>query len=150
MTLTLSVLAKRKKIYQVGLFLMLEQTMAFLLQELAKQGFSDLTGNDYSEGAINLAISLANHDGFNSTKLLVEDVLETKLDKNFEPIMDKETLDIGLHQDGSIKRNMYWESMSRLMASAGVLVSCYTVTFTLFKFFLYIFDFEKFKFCLGD
>ncbi|KAL4554680.1 hypothetical protein LXL04_037282 [Taraxacum kok-saghyz] len=84
--------------------------------------FSDLTGNDYSEGAINLAISLANHDGFNSTKLLVEDVLETKLDKNFELVMDKETLDIGLHQDGSIKRNMYWESMSRLMASAGVLV----------------------------
>ncbi|KAL4577581.1 hypothetical protein LXL04_013690 [Taraxacum kok-saghyz] len=94
-----------------------------LLQELAKQGFSDLTGTDYSEGAINLARSLANRDGFNSIKLLVDDVLETKLDKKFELVMDKGTLDaIGLHQDGPIKRIMYWESMSRLVAPGGVLV----------------------------
>ncbi|KAL4342971.1 hypothetical protein AHAS_Ahas11G0031700 [Arachis hypogaea] len=33
-----------------------------LLQELAKQGFSDLTGMDYSEGAISLAQSVANRD----------------------------------------------------------------------------------------
>ncbi|KAL1332477.1 hypothetical protein AAHE18_11G031100 [Arachis hypogaea] len=35
-----------------------------LLQELAKQGFSDLTGMDYSEGAISLAQSVANRDVF--------------------------------------------------------------------------------------
>ncbi|CAH1412760.1 unnamed protein product [Lactuca virosa] len=66
-----------------------------LLQELAKQGFSDLIGIDYSEGAINLARSLANRD---------------------------ELIDaIGLHQDGPIKRIMYWESMSRLVAPGGLL-----------------------------
>ncbi|KAL7602914.1 hypothetical protein Lser_V15G15038 [Lactuca serriola] len=94
-----------------------------LLQELAKQGFSDLTGTDYSEGAINLARSLANRDGFTGIKLLVDDVLETKLDKKFDLVMDKGTLDaIGLHQDGPIKRIMYWESMSRLVAPGGLLV----------------------------
>nr|KAJ0210949.1 hypothetical protein LSAT_V11C400217150 [Lactuca sativa] len=79
-----------------------------LLQELAKQGFSDLTGTDYSEGAIDLAQSLADRDGFATIKLLVDDILETKLDKKFRLVTDKGTLDaIGLHPDGPIKRQDY-------------------------------------------
>ncbi|CAH1421352.1 unnamed protein product [Lactuca virosa] len=94
-----------------------------LLQELAKQGFSDLTGTDYSEGAIDLAQSLADRDGFSTIKLLVDDILETKLDKKFRLVTDKGTLDaIGLHPDGPIKRIMYWESISRLVAPGGLLV----------------------------
>lgn len=94
-----------------------------LLQELAKQGFSDLTGTDYSEGAIDLAQSLADRDGFSSMKLLVDDILETKLDKKFHLVTDKGTLDaIGLHPDGPIKRIMYWESISRLVAPGGLVV----------------------------
>ncbi|CAI9282684.1 unnamed protein product [Lactuca saligna] len=94
-----------------------------LLQELAKQGFSDLTGTDYSEGAIDLAQSLADRDGFATIKLLVDDILETKLDKKFRLVTDKGTLDaIGLHPDGPIKRIMYWESISRLVAPGGLLV----------------------------
>ncbi|KAK9271717.1 hypothetical protein L1049_002080 [Liquidambar formosana] len=94
-----------------------------LLQELAKQGFSDLTGTDYSEGAINLARSLADRDGFTNIKFLVDDILETKLDRQFRLIMDKGTLDaIGLHPDGSVKRIMYWDSVSRLVAPGGILV----------------------------
>ncbi|KAG5528062.1 hypothetical protein RHGRI_028860 [Rhododendron griersonianum] len=42
-----------------------------LLQELAKQGFNDLTGTDYSEGAVDLARSLADRDGFTNIKFLV-------------------------------------------------------------------------------
>ncbi|KAJ6875280.1 EEF1A lysine methyltransferase 2 [Populus alba x Populus x berolinensis] len=41
-----------------------------LLHELAKLGFSDLTGVDYSEGAINLARRLADRDGFSNINLL--------------------------------------------------------------------------------
>ncbi|KAL4582481.1 hypothetical protein LXL04_007031 [Taraxacum kok-saghyz] len=96
-----------------------------LLQELSKQGFSDLTGTDYSEGAIDLAQNLANRDGFDTIKFLVDDILETKLDKKFRLVTDKGTLDaIGLHPDGPIKRQviMYWESMSRLVAPGGLLV----------------------------
>ncbi|KAM7524251.1 hypothetical protein LguiA_014153 [Lonicera macranthoides] len=94
-----------------------------LLQELAKQGFTDLTGTDYSEGAIDLARNLANRDGFTNIKLLVDDALETKLDRRFRLVTDKGTLDaIGLHPDGPIKRIMYWESISRLVAPGGLLV----------------------------
>ncbi|KAM3350874.1 hypothetical protein ACQJBY_023119 [Aegilops geniculata] len=42
-----------------------------LLQALAKQGFSDLTGTDYSEGAIELARNLAARDGFTTISFLV-------------------------------------------------------------------------------
>ncbi|XP_057972422.1 uncharacterized protein LOC131160607 [Malania oleifera] len=94
-----------------------------LLQELSKQGFSDLTGTDYSEGAINLAQSLADHAGFTNIKFLVDDVLETKLARQFRLVLDKGTLDaVGLHPDGPIKRIMYWDSVSRLVAPGGLLV----------------------------
>ncbi|KAK6125425.1 hypothetical protein DH2020_040852 [Rehmannia glutinosa] len=94
-----------------------------LLQELSKQGFSDLTGTDYSEGAIDLARSLADRDGFSNIKFLVDDILETKLDRKFQLVTDKGTLDaIGLHPDGPLKRIMYWDSISELVASGGILV----------------------------
>ncbi|KAJ6339968.1 hypothetical protein OIU77_007838 [Salix suchowensis] len=94
-----------------------------LLHELAKLGFSDLTGVDYSEGAVNLARSLADRDGFSNINLLVDDVLETKLNRQFQLVMDKGTLDaVGLHPDGAIKRTMYWESVSKLVALGGILV----------------------------
>ncbi|XP_008800933.2 EEF1A lysine methyltransferase 2 isoform X2 [Phoenix dactylifera] len=94
-----------------------------LLQKLAKQGFSDLMGTDYSEGAISLARNLAIRDGFPQINFLVDDVLETKLDRKFHVVMDKGTLDaIGLHPDGPVKRIMYWESVSNLVAPGGILV----------------------------
>ncbi|KAL8472666.1 hypothetical protein ACS0TY_029762 [Phlomoides rotata] len=94
-----------------------------LLQELSKQGFSDLTGTDYSEGAIDLARNLAHREGLPNIKFLVDDVLETKVDRKFQLVVDKGTLDaIGLHPDGPIKRIMYWDSISGLVASGGLLV----------------------------
>ncbi|CAB4273701.1 unnamed protein product [Prunus armeniaca] len=94
-----------------------------LLQELSKQGFSDLTGTDYSEGAVDLARSLAGRVGLPNIHFLVDDVLDTKLGRQFQLVVDKGTLDaIGLHPDGSIKRVMYWDSVSRLVAPGGVLV----------------------------
>lgn len=94
-----------------------------LLQGLEKQGFSDLTGIDYSEGAISLAQNLAERDGFSKIRFLVDDVLDTKLERQFRLVMDKGTLDaIGLHPDGAMKRIMYWDSVSRLVAPGGVLV----------------------------
>ncbi|XP_021737391.1 EEF1A lysine methyltransferase 2-like [Chenopodium quinoa] len=94
-----------------------------LLQELAKHGFSNLTGVDYSEGAIGLARALAERDGFNNIAFSVDDVLDTKLEKQFKLVMDKGTLDaIGLHPDGPIKRLMYWDSVAKLVAPGGILV----------------------------
>ncbi|XP_074582903.1 uncharacterized protein LOC141839133 [Curcuma longa] len=94
-----------------------------LLQELAKQGFSDLTGTDYSDGAIVLAQKIAIRNGFPNINFMVDDILETKLNRKFHLVMDKGTLDvIGLHPDGRMKRLMYWESVSNLVASGGILV----------------------------
>ncbi|CAO1945576.1 unnamed protein product [Urochloa humidicola] len=94
-----------------------------LLQALSKQGFTDLTGTDYSEGAIELARNLATRDGFTSINFLVDDILETKLDRKFKIITDKGTLDaIGLHPDGRAKRIMYWESVSNLVEPGGIVV----------------------------
>ncbi|XP_031499733.1 uncharacterized protein LOC116264001 [Nymphaea colorata] len=93
------------------------------LQELAKQGFSDLTGTDYSEGAVDLARNLADRDGFPHIHFQVDDVLETKLEKQFQLVTDKGTFDaIGLHPDGPARRNLYWESISKLVAPGGLLV----------------------------
>uniref|UniRef100_A0A0D9UW63 Methyltransferase domain-containing protein n=1 Tax=Leersia perrieri TaxID=77586 RepID=A0A0D9UW63_9ORYZ len=94
-----------------------------LLQQLAKQGFSDLTGIDYSEGAIEVARNLAFHDGFEHINFLVDDVLESKLERRFELVMDEGTLDtIGLHPDGPVKRMMYWQSVAGLVSPGGTLV----------------------------
>ncbi|XP_037403851.1 EEF1A lysine methyltransferase 2-like [Triticum dicoccoides] len=94
-----------------------------LLQQLAKQGFSDLTGIDYSEAAIELARNLAIRDGFEHINFLVDDVLESKLERRFELVMDEGTLDaIGLHPDGPVKRMMYWQSVASLVSPGGILV----------------------------
>ncbi|KAG6394345.1 hypothetical protein SASPL_144929 [Salvia splendens] len=85
--------------------------------------FSDLTGTDYSEAAVDLARNLAQRDGFHNIKFLVDDILDTKLDRKFQLVTDKGTLDaIGLHPDGPIKRIMYWDSVSGLVASGGLVV----------------------------
>ncbi|GJM93532.1 hypothetical protein PR202_ga10095 [Eleusine coracana subsp. coracana] len=100
-----------------------------LLQALAKLGFTDLTGTDYSEGAIELSRQLAARDGFSTINFLVDDILETKLDRRFKIITDKGTLDaIGLHPDGRAKRITYWESVSNLVEPGGIVVitSCNT------------------------
>lgn len=94
-----------------------------LLHELKKQGFTDLTGTDYSEAAIDLARNLAVRDGVVDITFLVDDVLDTKLDKQYKLILDKGTLDaIGLHPEGATRRVMYWETVSKLVAPGGLLV----------------------------
>lgn len=94
-----------------------------LLQALAKQGYSDLTGTDYSEAAVELARHLAIRNGFTNINFLADDVLESKLQRQFRLVNDKGTLDaIGLHPDGAVKRMMYWGSVSKLVAPGGLLV----------------------------
>lgn len=93
------------------------------LQALAKQGFSDLTGSDYSEGAVELAQNLAIRNGFPNINFVVDDILESKLDRKFKLVTDKGTLDaIRLHPYGADKRILYWASVSNLVAPGGLLV----------------------------
>jgi len=75
------------------------------LHALAKQGFTDLTGTDYSEGAVELSRAIAGRNNVDNVTFLVDDVLDTKLDRQFKLVTDKGTLDaIGLHPDGPARR----------------------------------------------
>ncbi|KAI8541908.1 hypothetical protein RHMOL_Rhmol08G0097200 [Rhododendron molle] len=86
------------------------------LQELAKQGLREMDFADRLNNASLVSVTKRNMGQ-------VDDVLETKLERKYQLVMDKGTLDaIGLHPDGPIKRIMYWDSVSRLVASGGILV----------------------------
>nr|GMD97115.1 protein-lysine N-methyltransferase Mettl10-like [Ipomoea batatas] len=82
-------------------------------------GFQTYLDSAYADEFAN-SRNLANRDGFPDIKFLVDDILETKLDRKFQLVTDKGSLDaIGLHSDGPIKRIMYWDSISKLVAPVG-------------------------------
>ncbi|KAL3684254.1 hypothetical protein R1sor_002276 [Riccia sorocarpa] len=94
-----------------------------LLHSLAKQGFSDLTGSDYVESSVELARAVAEREGLTDIHFVVDDILDTKLDRKFKLITDKGTLDaIGLHQDGDARKIYYWRAIVKLLQPGGVLV----------------------------
>lgn len=94
-----------------------------LLHALAKQGFTNLTGTDYSEAGVELAQAISMRSNVDNVTFLVDDVLDTKLTQQFKLVTDKGTLDaIGLHPDGPARRIQYWKTVSKLLAPGGVLV----------------------------
>ncbi|XP_055416802.1 EEF1A lysine methyltransferase 2 isoform X2 [Bubalus kerabau] len=99
------------------------------LVELAKFGFSDVTGIDYSPSAIQLSGSIIEKEGLSNIKLKVEDFLNpsTKL-SGFHICIDKGTFDaISLNPDNAIeKRKQYVESLSRVLKVKGffLITSC--------------------------
>ncbi|CAM6035468.1 unnamed protein product [Sphagnum compactum] len=93
------------------------------LHALFKQGFTDLTGTDYSKGAVELAGAVAEHRNMDNITFLVDDVLDSKLNRQFRLVTDKGTLDaIGLHPDGVPRRLQYWKALYKLVAPGGVVV----------------------------
>lgn len=94
-----------------------------LLHALSKHGFTDLTGTDYSDGAVELARAVSDREGFTNINFMVDDLLDSKLNKTFKLVMDKGTLDaIGLHPDGPAHRLTYWKEVTRVLEPGGVLV----------------------------
>eukprot|EP00245_Coleochaete_scutata_P007152 TRINITY_DN22255_c0_g1_i1.p1 TRINITY_DN22255_c0_g1~~TRINITY_DN22255_c0_g1_i1.p1 ORF type:complete len:431 (-),score=92.47 TRINITY_DN22255_c0_g1_i1:188-1378(-) len=94
-----------------------------LLHALAKRGFRDLTGVDYSEPAVELARELAQKEGLSHLSFMVDDVLETRLEGHYDLILDKGTLDaVGLHPDGRSHKFLYKQTVEKLLAPGGLLV----------------------------
>ncbi|XP_063526442.1 EEF1A lysine methyltransferase 2 isoform X2 [Pongo pygmaeus] len=99
------------------------------LVELAKFGFSNITGIDYSPSAIQLSGSIIEKEGLSNIKLKVEDFLNlsTQL-SGFHICIDKGTFDaISLNPDNAIeKRKQYVKSLSRVLKVKGffLITSC--------------------------
>lgn len=92
------------------------------LNLLAKLGFSNITGIDYSPSAIQLSGSIIEKEGLSNIKLKVEDFLNlsTKL-TGFHICIDKGTFDaISLNPDNALeKRKQYVKSLSRVLKVKG-------------------------------
>ena len=119
---------------------------------LAKEGFKNLTGSDYSSSSISLSARVLAHAGYESYveslatgaegtptkrrcgfRLVVDDVLSSHLPpRSFGLAVDKGTLDaIGLHPTtGARDRQLYLASLSALLRPGGLLVitSCNSTT----------------------
>ncbi|XP_015003891.1 EEF1A lysine methyltransferase 2 isoform X2 [Macaca mulatta] len=89
------------------------------LVELAKFGFSDITGIDYSPSAIQLSGSVIEKEGLSNIKLKLS---------GFHICIDKGTFDaISLNPDNAIeKRKQYVKSLSRVLKVKGffLITSC--------------------------
>ncbi|KAM9063061.1 EEF1A lysine methyltransferase 2 isoform X1 [Sarcophilus harrisii] len=99
------------------------------LVELAKLGYSDITGIDYSPLAIQLSGRIIEKEGLSNIKLQVEDFLNPspKL-SGFHICIDKGTFDaISLNPDGALeKRKQYVKSLFRALQDKGffLITSC--------------------------
>ncbi|KAG8196039.1 hypothetical protein JTE90_029008 [Oedothorax gibbosus] len=107
---------------------------AMTLVSLAKAGYTDLTGVDYAQEAIDLSKKIVEQKNLNIT-LETLDFLGANLDsssalysKKFHIVIDKGTYDaICLdRQNAALKRKKYIEQVLRILSSAGffLLFSC--------------------------
>ncbi|XP_075390692.1 EEF1A lysine methyltransferase 2 isoform X1 [Tenrec ecaudatus] len=99
------------------------------LVELAKCGFSNITGIDYSPSAIQLSKSVTTREGLCNIELKVEDFLNlSNKVSGFHICVDKGTFDaISLSPDDSLgKRKQYVKSLSRVLKRKGffLITSC--------------------------
>ncbi|XP_027625899.1 EEF1A lysine methyltransferase 2 isoform X4 [Tupaia chinensis] len=110
--------------------LILELEMVFSwLNLLAKFGFSNITGIDYSPSAIQLSGSIIKKEGLSNIKLKVEDFLNLSTEfSGFQICIDKGTFDaISLNPDNAIeKRKQYVKSLSKVLKVKGffLITSC--------------------------
>ncbi|KAF6108425.1 EEF1A lysine methyltransferase 2 [Phyllostomus discolor] len=108
----------------------LELEMVFSwLSLLAKLGFSNITGIDYSPPAIRLSGSVLEKEGLSNIKLKVEDFLNLPTElSGFHVCIDRGTFDaISLNPDNAAeKRKQYVKSLSRVLKVKGffLITSC--------------------------
>ncbi|KAM5321480.1 EEF1A lysine methyltransferase 2 isoform 1-T2 [Glossophaga mutica] len=99
------------------------------LVKLAKLGFSNITGIDYSPPAIQLSGSVIEKEGLSNIKLKVEDFLNLSTElSGFHICIDIGTFDaISLNPDNAVeKRKQYVKSLSRVLKAKGffLITSC--------------------------
>uniref|UniRef100_A0A8D2MX63 Methyltransferase domain-containing protein n=1 Tax=Zonotrichia albicollis TaxID=44394 RepID=A0A8D2MX63_ZONAL len=93
-----------------------------LLVELAKSGYMNLTGIDYSPSAIQLSEKVRDKEGMSNIKLKVEDFLAPSAElSGFDICIDKGTFDaVSLDpSDAAGKRRLYVASLGRVLKPEG-------------------------------
>lgn len=100
-----------------------------MLIELAREGFTELTGVDYSSNAIELSTRIAVDQDLNITykvmDLLDENSIHEQLnDAKFDIVHDKGTYDaISLHPDNPAeKRSKYMKHVHKMISDNGMLI----------------------------
>ncbi|KAJ6668964.1 hypothetical protein lerEdw1_007773 [Lerista edwardsae] len=96
-----------------------------LLVELAKSGYTKLTGVDYSPSAIQLSKCIMEKEGLSHVRLQVEDILNPSDElSGFQICIDKGTFDaISLNPDNAAeKRKQYVKSLQRILRPNGFLL----------------------------
>ncbi|POI20148.1 hypothetical protein CIB84_016105, partial [Bambusicola thoracicus] len=95
----------------------------------AKNGFTNLTGIDYSPSAIQLSERVREKEGMSNIKLLVEDFLAPSAElSGFQICIDKGTFDaVSLNPDNAVgKRKQYVRSLCSVLKPEGffLITSC--------------------------
>ncbi|XP_050989489.1 EEF1A lysine methyltransferase 2 isoform X1 [Labeo rohita] len=99
------------------------------LVELAKHGFSNLTGIDYSKAAVELTVNILEEEGLKNVKIQVEDFLNPSTElKGFDVCIDKGTFDaISLSpEDREEAKKRYVNSLRTVTQPGGffIITSC--------------------------
>ncbi|KAL0129937.1 hypothetical protein PUN28_001893 [Cardiocondyla obscurior] len=101
---------------------------AMTLVELAKEGFANLVGVDYSQKGVELARMVLNDNNFPNVKIEICDILDNTLPHDFKIVHDKGTYDaISLNPENSTaQRQKYIENIHRILLPDGyfILTSC--------------------------
>ncbi|XP_044301627.1 EEF1A lysine methyltransferase 2 isoform X2 [Varanus komodoensis] len=120
---------KKQKIPLDGSVLDIGTGNGVLLVELAKSGYSNLTGVDYSASAIQLSKNIMEKEGLPHVKLQVEDILNPSDElSDFQVCIDKGTFDaISLNPENAAeKRKQYVKALHRVLKPGGffLITSC--------------------------
>lgn len=97
-----------------------------MLIELSEDGFTNLTGVDYSEKSIEFAKKIAQDQGHSHVKFKVLDILADSNDlATFKIVHDKGTYDaIALSENAQAHRQAYIKNVSKLVEEYFIITSC--------------------------
>eukprot|EP01132_Coremiostelium_polycephalum_P005784 gene5784-7195_t len=103
------------------------------LIQLAKLGFKNLNGSDYSETAIELAKKIALEENFEFINYFMDDITQSKIKENeYDVVVDKGTFDaMALSEDRDKMKKSYLEHVLYILKQNGyfIITSCnYTKT----------------------
>ncbi|KAJ8250303.1 hypothetical protein COCON_G00222250 [Conger conger] len=119
-----------------------------LLVELAKSGFTNLTGIDYSAAAVELAKNVLEQEGLSNVKVMEVDFLSCPANlTGFDVCMDKGTFDaISLNPDSTVDgKAHYLKALQWALRKGGlfVITSCNWTKEQLLHFFKQEFEFHQ-------